>query len=112
VLSNLEQQELKRSNLPSANCENRSTGNRQSPVWQSPTHPTARICVFVDQQDYHKFLRELPPRRHPTRRNPNYRGRLLGMHQGLAFYTIGQRKGLPAHTEALYVLEKRPESNT
>jgi tRNA-specific 2-thiouridylase len=30
----------------------------------------------------------------------------------LAFYTIGQRKGLPAYTEALYVLEKRPESNT
>jgi tRNA-specific 2-thiouridylase len=34
------------------------------------------------------------------------------MHQGLSFYTIGQRKGLPAHTEALYVLQKRLETNT
>jgi len=36
-------------------------------------------------------------------------GQLLGLHQGLAFYTIGQRKGLPAYTEALYVLEKKSE---
>jgi tRNA-specific 2-thiouridylase len=37
----------------------------------------------------------------------------LGEHLGLAFYTIGQRKGLGiAHPEPLYVLEKRSESNT
>jgi len=40
-------------------------------------------------------------------------GRLLGEHQGLAFYTIGQRKGLGLSSrEPLYVLDKRVETNT
>jgi len=30
----------------------------------------------------------------------------------LSFYTIVHRKGLPVHTEALYVLQKRLETNT
>ena len=39
-------------------------------------------------------------------------GEILGEHNGLAFYTIGQRKGLGiAHTEPLYVMEKNPENN-
>lgn len=40
-------------------------------------------------------------------------GNLLGQHQGLPRYTIGQRKGLnlPASVP-LYVVEKLPESNT
>ena len=40
-------------------------------------------------------------------------GEVLGNHDGLAFYTIGQRKGLGiAHPEPLYVMEKDPASNT
>ncbi len=37
----------------------------------------------------------------------NRRGEILGQHEGLAFYTIGQRKGLGiAFSEPLYVLDK------
>jgi tRNA-specific 2-thiouridylase len=39
-------------------------------------------------------------------------GRLLGQHQGLAFYTIGQLKGLPSTTEALYFIDKRKAENS
>jgi tRNA-specific 2-thiouridylase len=39
-------------------------------------------------------------------------GQVLGQHQGLAFYTIGQRKGLGiSHPEPLYVIAKDAGSN-
>ena len=39
-------------------------------------------------------------------------GRILGVHQGIHHFTIGQRRGLGiAHTSPLYVLEIRPEEN-
>ncbi len=39
-------------------------------------------------------------------------GRILGTHQGIHRFTIGQRRGLGvAHTSPLYVLEIQPESN-
>ncbi|MEI6901459.1 MAG: tRNA 2-thiouridine(34) synthase MnmA, partial [Bacteroidota bacterium] len=40
-------------------------------------------------------------------------GNILGLHNGIWNYTIGQRKGLGiAYTEPLYVLELNPEENT
>lgn len=40
-------------------------------------------------------------------------GNVLGEHQGVHRYTVGQRRGLGiAHREPLYVLELRPEDNT
>ena len=40
-------------------------------------------------------------------------GRILGTHQGLWRYTIGQRKGLGiAHAEPLYVVRLEPSTNT
>ncbi|MBN2317444.1 MAG: tRNA 2-thiouridine(34) synthase MnmA [Acidobacteria bacterium] len=39
-------------------------------------------------------------------------GRILGVHQGIHRFTIGQRRGLGiAHTSPLYVVEIRPEEN-
>lgn len=69
------------------------------------------LC-FVNRQDYHTFLQE---NLHDLIQPGEIRtsaGKLLGQHQGLAFYTIGQRKGLPAYTQALYVIEKDPLTNT
>ena len=40
-------------------------------------------------------------------------GKQLGQHQGLAQYTIGQRKGIGiAAPQPLYVLEKQPANNS
>lgn len=74
--------------------------------------PDSQDLCFLACTDYRDFLREhadqlpLP--------GPIYHrdGRLLGQHQGLAFYTIGQRKGLPSATDALYVIEKRKTDNS
>jgi tRNA-specific 2-thiouridylase len=70
------------------------------------------LC-FLGNGDYRGFLL----RNAPEIANPGLiqtiDGELLGEHQGLAFYTIGQRKGLGiAAAQPLYVLEKEGKSNT
>lgn len=70
------------------------------------------IC-FVSQGDYRAFLE----REDPTIRKPgqflDQEGRSLGRHDGIAFYTPGQRRGLGVATgRRLYVQQVRPVTNT
>jgi len=69
------------------------------------------LCFMVDN-DYRRFLRIHAP--HILRPGPilDRRGQVLGEHQGLPLYTIGQRSGLGiAWKEPLYVLELDPARN-
>jgi tRNA-specific 2-thiouridylase len=69
------------------------------------------LC-FVADGDYRRFLMAHMPE--IARPGPivNQRGEVLGEHRGLAYYTIGQRKGMRiAWMEPLYVLAIRPERN-
>jgi tRNA-specific 2-thiouridylase len=70
------------------------------------------LC-FLGNEDYRTFLiRNAPSVAEP---GPilNREGQILGEHQGLAFYTIGQRKGLGiAAPYPLYVLDKDKFNNT
>ena len=74
--------------------------------------PDSQDLCFLACTDYRDFLREHSDQLPLS--GPIYHrdGRLLGQHQGLAFYTIGQRKGLPSATDALYVIEKRKADNS
>jgi tRNA-specific 2-thiouridylase len=69
------------------------------------------LC-FLSGGDYRAFLRKYVPQVAQPGAVVNHDGRVLGEHQGLAFYTIGQRKGLPAAGRPLYVLYKNLENNT
>jgi tRNA-uridine 2-sulfurtransferase len=69
------------------------------------------LC-FLGSSDYRSFLQ----RHAPQVNNPGpiltRDGLQIGEHQGLPFYTIGQRKGLGlASPQPLYVLEKDGEQN-
>jgi tRNA-specific 2-thiouridylase len=70
------------------------------------------LC-FLAGQDYRDFVRRNAPQiAHP---GPvlDSAGKTLGEHQGLAYYTIGQRKGLGIPSSVpLYVLAKDAASNT
>ena len=70
------------------------------------------IC-FVSQGDYRTFLQnEWPAARRPGA-FIDTEGRQLGNHEGIAFYTPGQRRGLGiAAGERLYVQRVQPGSNT
>ena len=82
------------------------------------TLPTANraesqdLC-FLAGQDYRDFIRHNEPA--PAAPGPirDRRGNKLGEHQGLAYYTIGQRKGLGIPSSVpLYVLAKQAATNT
>ncbi len=67
--------------------------------------PASQDICFLENGDYRRFLAE----RHPESLRPgpivDTRGQTLGQHRGIAFYTVGQRKGLGiAAGEPLYVL--------
>ncbi|MBI5399951.1 tRNA 2-thiouridine(34) synthase MnmA [Candidatus Saganbacteria bacterium] len=62
------------------------------------------IC-FVDDDDYGQFLREAAPELIKPGNIVDKNGNIVGQHQGVAFYTLGQRKGLGHHKgEPKYVI--------
>jgi tRNA-specific 2-thiouridylase len=64
------------------------------------------LC-FLGDGDYRRFLREYSERVAVPGPILDDNGRQLGQHNGLSFYTIGQRKGLGISTpEPVFVLKK------
>ena len=77
------------------------------------SRPESQDLCFVPRDDYRPFI----ARHRPGALRPgpilDSAGRVLGQHQGLPYYTIGQRKGMGvAAPEPLYVLQIDVESNT
>ena len=69
------------------------------------------IC-FVTQGDYRQFLKQHAPQASSPGTFVDSKGNELGQHQGIAFYTPGQRKGLGiAGGNRLYVQRVLPEMN-
>jgi tRNA-specific 2-thiouridylase len=69
------------------------------------------IC-FVPDNDYGRFLEQTRLVRRHRGEIVDQGGRVLGYHDGIEFFTVGQRKGLRvAATKALYVLELDAASN-
>lgn len=69
------------------------------------------LC-FLNDGDYRRFLREHSPQAQRSGPIVDAHGRELGRHEGLPFYTIGQRKGLGiAASDPLFVVSKDAERN-
>ena len=63
------------------------------------------IC-FVSDNDYGKFLEQARLVQKHRGETVNLEGRVLGEHDGIEFYTIGQRRGLGISSpKPLYVIE-------
>jgi tRNA-specific 2-thiouridylase len=74
--------------------------------------PDSQDLCFLGSQDYRQFLMRNAPDVVRPGAIVNQSGEKVGEHQGLAFYTIGQRKGLGiASPKPLYVLEKDVRQN-
>lgn len=74
-----------------------------------PVHkrPDSQDLCFLAGGGAREFLRQYLPQDPPGGEIVTRSGRVLGRHQGLPFYTIGQRKGLGLSSpQPLYVLEK------
>lgn len=74
--------------------------------------PESQDLCFVADGDYRRFLAHRSPHLFRPGDIRDTSGRVLGQHQGLAAYTIGQRKGLGITArEPLYVLTIDPTQN-
>lgn len=114
VLSSLNQDQLGHSMFPLGELKKSEVRElaRQFSLPVAERADSQDLC-FLAGGDYRQFLagfagQELRPGKIVTRQ-----GEILGEHQGLAAYTIGQRKGLGiAAPEPLYVIEKNLAENT
>ncbi len=69
------------------------------------------IC-FIPDNDYRSFMERMCPEAARPGDIFSTSGEKLGRHQGIAFYTIGQRKGLGiTYSEPLYVIDIDPSRN-
>lgn len=70
------------------------------------------IC-FIQEGDYRKFLRQNVLESIKQGKFVDKLGNILGAHQGIPFYTIGQRKGLGISSNTRkYVIKIDPQENT
>lgn len=95
-------------------------GMRKEDVREMASHHSLPVAEQAESQDvcflaggdYREFLEQVAP--HGLQPGPirDTHGKLLGQHEGLAAYTIGQRKGLAVSgPEPLYVLAIEPDEN-
>lgn len=114
MLSGLTQAHLKRTIFP--------LGEMTKPQVRQKAHglglPVAEreesqdLC-FLGSEKYAEFLKKYASEAVRPGRIVDTAGRELGRHEGLAFYTIGQRKGIRiAAAEPYYVIAKDMEKNT
>ena len=71
------------------------------------------IC-FIPDGDYASFIRRHTGKMYPFGPFVDQEGKVLGTHEGIIAYTVGQRRGLGVSSNQgrLYVKEVRPADNT
>ena len=113
ALSYLTQEQLAHTLFPLGELEKTETRSIAAKLGLvTAAKPDSQEICFVPDNDYAGFLR----RRLPSVSEPgpilDASGDRIGTHPGIAFYTVGQRKGLGlAAGRPMYVLEIIPERN-
>ena len=74
--------------------------------------PDSQDICFIPDGNYQKFLYEYTGRKLPKGNFVDSFGKILGTHEGITHYTVGQRKGLNLSMgHPVFVTEIRPETN-
>lgn len=113
VLSVLGQHELARAVFPLGELTKDQVREyaRQRDLIVADRADSQDLC-FIGDVDYREFLEHQQVKLPPPGPIANQNGEILGEHKGLAFYTIGQRKGIGiAAPHPLYVLAKDMKNN-
>lgn len=78
----------------------------------SARKPESQDLCFIPWGDYHQYLRGQTNGAIQPGEVVDRAGRVLGRHEGLPFYTVGQRRGLGiSAAEKLYVVALAPQAN-
>lgn len=113
VLGMLTQRELSRTLLPIGHLEKDETRRLAAELGMCvAAKPDSQEICFVEDGDYAKFVTTRAPQMAVAGDIVDTGGTRLGEHQGLAHYTVGQRKGLGiAAPVPLYVTKIDVEQN-
>lgn len=113
VLCTLGQKELSRTLFPVGELP-KAEIRRLAREWGLPNagKPDSADICFIASGDYRSFVRERVPATAGAIMDTS--GAEIGRHDGIAGYTIGQRRGLPSRAggEPLYVIDLDAETNT
>ncbi len=112
-LFSLKQEQLARTLFPLGELTKSDTREiaRESQLKTADKEESMEIC-FVPDKDYGKFLRQANLVQPHKGDIVDLHGRKLGEHEGIEFYTIGQRKGLGLSSpKPLYVIELDAANN-
>ena len=112
-LFSLKQDQLARALFPLGELTKSDTRDiaRESHLKTAEKEESMEIC-FVPDKDYGKFLQQAKLVEKHQGEIVDLQGRVLGHHDGIEFYTIGQRKGLGiSASKPLYVIDLDVASN-
>ena len=74
--------------------------------------PDSQEICFIPDHDYAAFIQEHSRKHLPKGNFVDLDGNILGQHEGITHYTVGQRKGLNLSMgRPVFVVEIRPETN-
>ena len=113
ALYNLTQEQLSRTKMPVGEYtkEEIRTIARQLGLQVADKPDSQEIC-FVPDRDYAGFIFQKTKKQYPPGNFVSTDGRVLGRHQGIIHYTVGQRKGLGlAVGHPVFVTAIVPERN-
>ncbi|MGI6629255.1 MAG: tRNA 2-thiouridine(34) synthase MnmA [Bacillota bacterium] len=114
VLYNFTQEQLSRILLPLGaytKTQIRELAKKMGLISVAEKPESQEIC-FVADNDYRRFLREKAGKEIKPGPFLDKKGNIIGTHQGIPYYTIGQRKGLGlALGKPAYVIDIIPEKN-
>lgn len=114
VLYNLTREQLKRTLFPLGEMEKSEVRRlaEENGLINSKKHDSQDIC-FVPDRDYSGFIKRYTGIEPEKGNIIDKNGNILGQHDGIINYTIGQRKGLGiAFGKPMYVINKSAEANT
>ena len=112
-LFSLRQDQLARARFPLGELTKAATRDvaRENHLKTADKEESMEIC-FVPDNDYGGFLKKAGLAKSHEGEIVDLTGRVLGRHEGIEFYTVGQRRGLRVSSpKPLYVVEVDPESN-
>ncbi len=114
VLYGLSQEQLARTRMPLAMYEKTEIRELANGMGLSVAEKadSMEICFLPEGESYTDYLVQKMGVNAEPGNFTDEEGKVLGTHQGILYYTVGQRKGLGiAFGEPRYVKELRPETN-
>lgn len=115
VLYMLGQRELAASRFPMGEFRSKAEARalaRELGLHLADKPDSQEICFVSEAGGYREFLRKARPEAFSPGEVVDEGGRVVGRHEGLSDFTVGQRRGIGvSNREPLYVLRLEPSSN-